>query len=120
AVVVSNAADGLHLIHAVSDDAASWRSGTVLVQNVAADGGISSPRIATAPDHIGVIAYNAGAKEIRVVAVGPDVPTLLPKLTTDASAKIGATKVIVTIAGKVVPPAGVPKSTAACSGSVKV
>lgn len=119
AVYVRNDADGLHLVHAVSDDAATWRSGTVLVQSIAADGAISSPRIATAPDHIGVVVWNAGSKDIRVAAVGPDAPTVTPKLTTGGSATLGATKVVVKIAGKVVAPAGV-ANAAACSGSVKV
>ncbi|MDX6679386.1 MAG: hypothetical protein QOE31_3438 [Solirubrobacteraceae bacterium] len=120
AVVVVNAADGLHLVHAISDDIASWRSGTVLVQSVAAVGGIASPRIATAPDHIGVIAWNAGDKEIRVAAVGPDIPPVAPKkIAVSASATRGATKVIVKIAGSISLPAGVAKA-GACSGTVKV
>ncbi|MEY2515406.1 MAG: hypothetical protein QOJ89_2764, partial [bacterium] len=124
AVAVQNAADGLHLVHAVSDDIATWRSGTVLVQSIAADGGIASPRISTAPDHIGVIAYNAGNagnQEIRVVAVGPDVPVVAPKkIAVTGSATRGATKVIVKISGSISLPAGVTKSAAVCSGSVKV
>ena len=107
-------------MHAVSDDIATWPSGTVLVQSVAADGGIISPRIATAPDHIGVIAYNAGNKEIRVTPVGPDVPVVLPKkIAVTGSATRGATKVIVKVSGSISLPAGVTKSAAVCSGTVK-
>jgi hypothetical protein len=91
----------------------------VLVQSVAAAGGISGPRIATAPDHIGVIAWNAGNREIRVVPVGPDVQVLPKKLSATGSATRGATKVIVKIAGTIALPTGVTKA-AACSGSVKV
>jgi hypothetical protein len=121
AVVVQNAADGLHLVHAVSDDIATWRSGTVLVQSVGAVGGIASPRIATAPDHIGVIAWNAGNKEIRVTPVGPDVPLVAPKkIAVSGTATRGATKVIVKISGSISLPAGVAKTPAVCSGSVRV
>lgn len=70
-----NQSDGLHLVHAVSDDGVAWRSGSVVIQNVATDGDINDTRIATAADHVGVAAWRAGQSEIRVAAVGPDVPT---------------------------------------------
>jgi hypothetical protein len=73
AIFVRGDADGLHLIHAVSDDGTSWRSGTVVTQT-AAEGGFSATRIATAPDHVGVAVWNAAFGEIRVAAVGPDAP----------------------------------------------
>jgi hypothetical protein len=86
-------ADGLHLIHAVSDDGATWRSGSVVTQSVAADGGISAPRIATAPDHVGVVVWNAGFKDIRVAAVGPDAPiTPQTKITKGPGKKLKTTK----------------------------
>lgn len=73
-IFVRSDAEGLHLIHAVSDDGVTWRSGTVTTQSAATDGGLSATRIAIAPDHVGVAVWNAGFKEIRVAAIGPDAP----------------------------------------------
>ncbi len=74
AVFPQRAADGLHLIHATSDDGASWRSGTVLVE---AGNAIDSLRAAVAPDHVGVVAWataSIGNADIRVTAIGPEAP----------------------------------------------
>jgi hypothetical protein len=68
---------GLHVMHAVSaDGGATWRHGIVTSHTTAADGGIGDTRIATAPDHIGVVAWSAGigAGEVRVASVGPGAP----------------------------------------------
>ena len=71
AVFARGDADGLHLIHAVSDDGKSWRSGTVLTQSQPV--GIDDTRVATAADHVGVAVLAGGARrEIQVAAVGPD------------------------------------------------
>jgi hypothetical protein len=64
-------ADGLQLIHAVSDDGEHWRSGSLLEQS---EGGIADVKMATAPDHIGVVVWNAGGNQIRVTPIGPDAP----------------------------------------------
>jgi hypothetical protein len=76
AVFPQGQADGLHLVHATSDDGASWRSGTVLIQT----GGVAlgSLRAAVAPDHVGVVAWetasSGGTAEVRVTGIGPDAP----------------------------------------------
>ena len=71
AVFARGDVDGLHLIHAVSDDGTTWRSGTAVTQSPPV--GIADTRVATAPDHAGVAVMRAG-NEIRVTAVGPDAP----------------------------------------------
>ena len=63
AVFPQGQADGLHLVHAASDDGAAWRSGTVLTQ--APGVAIGSLRAAVAPDHVGVVAWETGSS-------GPD------------------------------------------------
>ena len=80
AVIPQGAADGIHLVHATSDDGAAWRSGTVLVQT---DGGIFDVRSAVAADHVGVAVWCDRArsgrdKVIRVAAIGPDAPGRVP------------------------------------------
>ncbi len=71
AVFARGDVDGLHLIHAVSDDGTTWRSGTAVTQSPPV--GIADTRVATAPDHVGVAVMRAG-NEISVTAVGPDAP----------------------------------------------
>ncbi|MEA2424604.1 MAG: hypothetical protein QOH13_1014, partial [Thermoleophilaceae bacterium] len=82
AVFAHGDGDGLHLMHAVSDDGVAWRMGTVLtVSTPGLDGGINDTRVAAAPDHIGVVVWWGGspASEVRVATVGPDVtPRLQP------------------------------------------
>jgi hypothetical protein len=59
-------ASGIHLMHAVSSDGgATWRHGIVASQTTPAEEGISHTRIATAPDHIGVVAWRAGPARRR-------------------------------------------------------
>ena len=86
AVFPQGRADGLHLIHATSDDGTSWRSGTTLIQ---ATGGIGQLRAAVAPDHVGVAAWQTGtstATEVRVAGIGPDAPVdPVPPATTPIS-----------------------------------
>jgi hypothetical protein len=77
AVFMHGDGSGLHLMHAVSDNGANWRIGTVVtVSTPGGDGGIGDTRVATAPDHIGVVVWRGGSPvgEIRVAAVGPDAP----------------------------------------------
>jgi hypothetical protein len=125
-------ADGLHLVHAVSDDGISWRSGIVLTQpgSVA----IAALRAATAADHIGVAAWESGingTSEIRVTAIGPDVPQeailapkkpkpgLPPKGKPPAKAKrLKSGKVRVVFAGKLTLP-GTVLATEACKGMMR-
>ena len=74
AVIPQGAVDGIHLVHATSDDGAAWRSGTVLVQT---DGGIFDVRSGVAADHVGVAVWwtaTSVGKVIRVAAIGPDAP----------------------------------------------
>jgi hypothetical protein len=82
AVFTVGDAGGLHLMHAVSDNGNVWRMGTVTTssQPYAAYGNIADTRVATAPDHIGVVVWRAGngPSEVRVAAVGPDVPATKP------------------------------------------
>ena len=78
AVFPRGEADGLHLIHATSDDGATWASGTLLVQS---DGGIADTRAAVAPDHLGVAVWSTrivggpdAGYQIRVAPIGPVAP----------------------------------------------
>ena len=82
-------ADGLHLVHAVSDDGKVWRSGFVATQSPPA--GIADTRVATAPDHIGVAIFRTGGStgEIRVVTVGPDATAKRkPRIMTSAPSSV--------------------------------
>lgn len=76
AVFQRDNADPLRIIHAVSDDGVTWRSGTLVSQDIASAGGISGLRVATAADHIGVTVWHAGTGtgDIRVSPLGPDAP----------------------------------------------
>jgi hypothetical protein len=83
AVFQRDSANPLQIVHAVSDDGLTWRSGTVVKQDIATAGGISDLRVATAPDHVGVVVWHAdAANDIRVVPVGPDAPGGTPTTTT--------------------------------------
>ena len=71
-------AQGYHLQHSVSDDGASWQSGSALVQTDDEEGGL---RVAAAADHVGVAVWSSRAAtgaEIRVNAVGPGAPVAPP------------------------------------------
>jgi len=111
-------ADGLHLVHAVSDDGKTWRTGFVAMSPA----GIADTRVATAPDHVGVAVFRTGGStgEIRVVAVGPDATTKSkPRITASGSAMRGASTVSVKLSAELVVPSGVSKA-AGCKGSVKI
>jgi hypothetical protein len=74
AVWSSIEADGFHLVHAVSDDGVTWASGTLALQS---DDLETRPRVAAAPDHIGVAVWEsraAGTTQIRTSALGPGAP----------------------------------------------
>jgi hypothetical protein len=140
AVFGQGQADGLHLVHAVSDDGVSWRSGTVEVRT---RGGIGQLRAAVAPDHVGVAAFEAGegTSEIHVAAIGPDAPvdpappaavpiTTPPALTPPAlkpkgrlpqkagkAKRISRGRVRITLDGKLGRPAGV-SAAQGCRGSI--
>jgi hypothetical protein len=63
---------GWHLQHAVSDDGAEWRSGSVVVQS---DDQVGAPRVAAAADHAGLAVWSSRSAlgaEIRVSAIGPE------------------------------------------------
>ncbi len=71
-------AQGYHLQHSVSDDGATWRSGSVLVQPFDQE---SALRLAAAPDHVGVAVWTTsvvGAPTVHVTAIGPDAPVAAP------------------------------------------
>jgi hypothetical protein len=71
-------AQGYHLQHSVSDDGATWRSGSVLVQS---EDQVGAPRVAAAADHVGVAVWAArsgGVMQINAVAIGPDAPAAPP------------------------------------------
>jgi len=76
AVFQRDNADPLQIIHAVSDDGVTWQSGTVVTQDIATNGGIEDLRVATAPDHVGVVVWHAGlfAGDVRIAPVGPGAP----------------------------------------------
>lgn len=133
---------GRHLIHAVSDDGTTWRSGTVVATANPVDS-FGDTRVATAPDHIGVVAWTGaaaiGGPEVRVAAVGPDAPVdalappapappaatpprvvkRKPNMTASGSAEHAGRKVRVKLKGKLILPAGISTSTG-CNGKVKV
>jgi hypothetical protein len=75
-VVFERDGQGADLIHAVSDDGTTWRSGTVTTATDPGDS-FGDTRVAAAPDHIGVVVWRGvanGVAQIRVEAVGPDAP----------------------------------------------
>jgi hypothetical protein len=77
AVFQRDNANPLQIVHAVSDDGLTWRSGTVVMQDIATGGGITDLRVATAPDHIGLTVWHGGALpggDVRVAPIGPDAP----------------------------------------------
>lgn len=76
AVFQRDNANPLRLIHAVSDDGVSWRSGILVTQDIGSDGGIQDLRVAAAPDHIGFTVWHAGlgVGDVRIAAIGPGAP----------------------------------------------
>jgi hypothetical protein len=132
-------ANGLHLIHAVSDDGATWRSGTAASQNPGTEGGFADTRIATAPDHVGVAVWRAHpTSNIRITAVGPDAPATAappappaptptapsivkrrPNLSATGTARRVGRKVRVRISAKLLLPSGI-SSAAGCKGKVRI
>jgi hypothetical protein len=60
------AADGTRLYYATSDDGTAWKSDVVLTTPDA----IGSMRVATAPDRIGITAWEGRGSEIRVMSIG--------------------------------------------------
>jgi hypothetical protein len=67
-------ASGFRLTHAVSDDGVTWSAGSLVLQS---DDLETRPRVAAAPDHIGVAVWEsraAGTTQIRASALGPDAP----------------------------------------------
>jgi hypothetical protein len=74
AVFAHNTAAGLELDYATSDNGTSWKSGPVLTQTDATQS-IGALRAATAPDHIGVAAWetaSGGTSDVRVLGIGPE------------------------------------------------
>ena len=67
AVFPRGESDGFHVVHAISDDGTSWDSATVAVQATELP---AQTRVAAAPDHIGVAAWESGG-QVRVAAIGP-------------------------------------------------
>jgi len=71
-------AAGYHLQHSVSDDGATWRSGSVFVQT---EDQVGAPRVAAAADHVGVAVWasrSGGVSQINMTAIGPDAPAVPP------------------------------------------
>ena len=113
-------ADGLHLDYGVSDNGSNWRVGTVLIQQVGTDGAIANPRVAAAPDHRGVVVWEAGAskKEIRVTRIGPDAPK--PVVRASGKVEVKGGRVLAKVSGKIVPPGDLTAAEACGAGKVKV
>lgn len=61
--------DGVHLVHAVSDDGGTWSQGSLLVQ----PGLPKAPRVAAAADHVGVAVWSTDGA-IFASALGPNAP----------------------------------------------
>jgi hypothetical protein len=125
AVFQRDSADPLQIVHAVSDDGVTWRSGTLVKQSIATDGGIADLRVATAADHIGVTVWHAGVAaggDVRVAPLGPDAPSQVavkPKVTASGSVTRVGARYVVKLAGTLVRPASVP-AAAACKGTLKM
>jgi hypothetical protein len=71
-------ASGFRLLHAVSDDGVTWSAGSLALQS---DDIEADPRVATAPDHVGVAVWTsraAGTTQIRASALGPGAPAPPP------------------------------------------
>lgn len=124
-------AQGRDLIHAVSDDGQTWRSGTAVTTPEAQDSFIDT-RVATAPDHVGVAVWKgtpaSGVGEIRVAAVGPDAPGGAspppvvkgsPTVSASGSAKRVGAVVRVRLKGRLNRPAGT-SAAAGCSGKITI
>ena len=127
-VVQRGDASGLHLIGASSDTGTAWRSGTLVTQNPSVEGAFSDPRVATAPDHIGVAVWRASAAgDIRVTPVGPDAPASQtptatkpkPRFALAGSATRAGKIVRIAITGKLQRPTAVSVASG-CSGNVKL
>jgi hypothetical protein len=74
AVFAHNTAAGLELGYATSDNGTSWKSGPLLTQTDATQS-FGALRAATAPDHIGVAAWetaSGGTSDVRVLGIGPE------------------------------------------------
>ena len=74
AVFAHNTAAGLELGYATSDNGTTWKSGPLLTQTDATQS-IGALRAATAPDHIGVAAWetaSGGTSDVRVLGIGPE------------------------------------------------
>jgi hypothetical protein len=122
AVFPRGSVDGLQLVHAVSDDGVNWRSGTLLTQPPGV--GINGLRVAVAPDHIGVTAWESAVNatsEIRVAAIGPDAPApaaaTLPTKSPAKASRTGGGEVKVSIKGVLGLPPGVTQA-AGCQGKL--
>ena len=129
AVIPQGAADGLHLVHATSDDGAAWRSGTVLVQT---DGGIFDVRSAVAADHVGVAVWwrpprFAPARSSGSRRSGPMRPSTAPREAglprrsqpPATAVRLANGSVRVVVKGVLRRPAGVSRSRG-CRGTVRV
>ncbi|MEA2172021.1 MAG: hypothetical protein QOF76_5321 [Solirubrobacteraceae bacterium] len=108
---------GIELVHAVSDDGVTWTSGVAVTQPGADDFG--DPRVATAPDHVGVVVWHA-QEGIRTAPVGPGAPAKLrPLFKANGSAKRKGGKVRYQVSSEILRPDGVTPA-AGCSGTVVV
>jgi len=61
------AADGIRVYYATSDDGVTWQSHVMVTSPDVA----GSMRVATAPDHIGIAAWEGPNASVRVIPVGP-------------------------------------------------
>jgi hypothetical protein len=124
AVFQRGGATGRDLIHAVSDDGQTWRSGTSVTTAEAQDS-FGDTRVATAADHVGVVVWRgvpvSGVAEIRVAGVGPDatVDKVSPTVSAGGTAKRAGAVVRVNLKGKLIRPAGT-SVAAGCSGKITI
>ena len=134
-------ANGIAVVHAVSDDGMTWRKGDLL-NYPPSIGAIVNEGVATAADHIGFGVGESATdpSAIALAPLGPDAPSASPAPTPtpaptvtpaparptpsltiarSTSARRRVTKVAYKVAGRISRPATVSRS-AGCRGTVKV
>jgi hypothetical protein len=93
-------AQGFELDYATSDNGTAWQSGPLLTQGTTSIGAL---RAATAPDHLGVAAWETApgaTSEVRVVGIGPEGGQSPPVAGESVAVGLESGKVFITSGGK--------------------